>query len=138
MVVGGRELIDTLWNVNMVKLTGDDKIPVGINRYIMECKSVNKYHQNLQISELIDTLWNVNSLATYYLHKTHRINRYIMECKCRKCRYSCYGKRRINRYIMECKFFINLPKKFTQFELIDTLWNVNTLSKKSMKHGKRN
>ena len=37
MVAGGRELIDTLWNVN-----GDDKSGgsdrAGINRYIMECK----------------------------------------------------------------------------------------------------
>ena len=38
MVVGGRELIDTLWNVNQ---EGEKYIKVfarGINRYIMECK----------------------------------------------------------------------------------------------------
>ena len=37
MVVGGRELIDTLWNVN----EKDDQEALqesGINRYIMECK----------------------------------------------------------------------------------------------------
>ena len=42
MVVGGRELIDTLWNVNG-KMT---------KKEIMEIK------------ELIDTLWNVNQYQT--------------------------------------------------------------------------
>ena len=43
-----------------------------INRYIMECKSVNTIADNKTASELIDTLWNVNTmieqmrrLATY-------------------------------------------------------------------------
>ena len=37
MVVGGRELIDTLWNVNAdVNLLGFQVS--RINRYIMECK----------------------------------------------------------------------------------------------------
>ncbi len=37
MVAGGRELIDTLWNVNTI---GFDNgiIKMRINRYIMECK----------------------------------------------------------------------------------------------------
>ena len=39
MVVGGRELIDTLWNVN---------------------KICAKWHKNKE-RELIDTLWNVNT-----------------------------------------------------------------------------
>ena len=38
MVAGGRELIDTLWNVNSITgyivKSGDTRI----NRYIMECK----------------------------------------------------------------------------------------------------
>ena len=38
MVVGGRELIDTLWNVNWTITTKDSDFS----------------------SELIDTLWNVN------------------------------------------------------------------------------
>ena len=38
MVAGGRELIDTLWNVN-----------TPLNSTV-----------NVMISELIDTLWNVN------------------------------------------------------------------------------
>ena len=38
MVVGGRELIDTLWNVNLQEETFDGVV----------------------VPELIDTLWNVN------------------------------------------------------------------------------
>ena len=41
MVVGGRELIDTLWNVNDVRI-----------RDVLR-----------QPCELIDTLWNVNTYA---------------------------------------------------------------------------
>ena len=37
MVVGGRELIDTLWNVNFIFPPNQLKI-LRINRYIMECK----------------------------------------------------------------------------------------------------
>ena len=38
MVVGGRELIDTLWNVNFLQ-KGVILMPrLRINRYIMECK----------------------------------------------------------------------------------------------------
>ena len=39
MVVGGRELIDTLWNVNVLAFR--------------KCRKLYR--------ELIDTLWNVNS-----------------------------------------------------------------------------
>ena len=41
MVVGGRELIDTLWNVN-TNMISNKRVPV---------------------KELIDTLWNVNIFA---------------------------------------------------------------------------
>ena len=37
MVAGGRELIDTLWNVNDSKRKMEESMR-GINRYIMECK----------------------------------------------------------------------------------------------------
>ena len=37
--------------------------------------------------------------------------------------------KRINRYIMECKFVPANSKYFFIFELIDTLWNVNTKRK---------
>ena len=46
MVAGGRELIDTLWNVNRNPLT------------------ISTHTDN---SELIDTLWNVN---TYFMIKS--------------------------------------------------------------------
>ena len=60
MVVGGRELIDTLWNVNFYRFT--------------IC-----YKTNL---ELIDTLWNVNKeILISNTQDITGINRYIMECK---------------------------------------------------------
>ena len=39
MVAGGRELIDTLWNVNEQEIAFIHDANTGINRYIMECKS---------------------------------------------------------------------------------------------------
>ena len=45
MVVGGRELIDTLWNVNIIGIATS----CGIS------------------DELIDTLWNVNSVLLLYI-----------------------------------------------------------------------
>ena len=53
------ELIDTLWNVNNV-LKAVTAIETRINRYIMECKSVQQ-------------------TVSFFL--PHGINRYIMECK---------------------------------------------------------
>ena len=38
MVAGGRELIDTLWNVNTSQQALTLLDVSGINRYIMECK----------------------------------------------------------------------------------------------------
>ena len=38
MVAGGRELIDTLWNVNEKEPNMNEEIELRINRYIMECK----------------------------------------------------------------------------------------------------
>ena len=59
MVAGGRELIDTLWNVNTI---GFDNgiIKMRINRYIMECKFRTIDCKIWLTFELIDTLWNVN------------------------------------------------------------------------------
>ena len=59
MVAGGRELIDTLWNVNnpAAAKVGDCTV------------------------ELIDTLWNVNTHYALTLLRLLGINRYIMECK---------------------------------------------------------
>ena len=60
MVVGGRELIDTLWNVNFTFQDAELIDAIRINRYIMECK--------LKVSLGYNTIGK-------------RINRYIMECK---------------------------------------------------------
>ena len=60
MVVGGRELIDTLWNVNIYATLIAEPFP-GINRYIMECKFFCMERSKARYNELIDTLWNVNS-----------------------------------------------------------------------------
>ena len=38
MVAGGRELIDTLWNVNKFRFGEHAAHRCRINRYIMECK----------------------------------------------------------------------------------------------------
>ena len=60
MVVGGRELIDTLWNVNLPEPYRENKGGERINRYIMECKYIRDFLNPIPGS---------------------RINRYIMECK---------------------------------------------------------
>ena len=70
MVVGGRELIDTLWNVNKVEIKEIKKEEPRINRYIMECKSLIISAIFALLSELIDTLWNVNFRCLWY-HLTH-------------------------------------------------------------------
>ena len=59
MVAGGRELIDTLWNVN--------------EDVLQELADM--------VDELIDTLWNVNTHYALTLLRLLGINRYIMECK---------------------------------------------------------
>ena len=60
MVAGGRELIDTLWNVNEEYFLGREYYQ-RINRYIMECKWIDETKAQYGISD--------------------GINRYIMECK---------------------------------------------------------
>ena len=82
MVVGGRELIDTLWNVNNSSLVITFP-PSG--ELIDTLWNVN--NSSLVITfppsgELIDTLWNVNFVNIYKDNIfLERINRYIMECK---------------------------------------------------------
>ena len=82
MVVGGRELIDTLWNVNADREQGQDITYNRINRYIMECKYCTEIYSTGQHRELIDTLWNVNDRGIHQdSGAAGGINRYIMECK---------------------------------------------------------
>ena len=82
MVVGGRELIDTLWNVNT---TEKNEVHNIIRELIDTLWNVNSSFLPYQWAiwvELIDTLWNVNFRR--FKRRTilyARINRYIMECK---------------------------------------------------------
>ena len=77
--------------------------------------------------ELIDTLWNVNTeTAAKMINDTKRINRYIMECKYKSTALFAGESAGINRYIMECKFNASVYCCPMSFELIDTLWNVNS------------
>ena len=82
MVAGGRELIDTLWNVNPDNSCNFLSNAFRINRYIMECKCKTPCSSAFCSFELIDTLWNVNRKSAYLLQQSQTgINRYIMECK---------------------------------------------------------
>ena len=75
------ELIDTLWNVN-TNMISNKRVPVRINRYIMECKlKMFATEGAKKFQELIDTLWNVNLSMENGWNYVKRINRYIMECK---------------------------------------------------------
>ena len=61
MVVGGRELIDTLWNVNMHPIR--ERLAHG-RELIDTLWNVNNISEETlvgTITELIDTLWNVNN-----------------------------------------------------------------------------
>ena len=104
MVVGGRELIDTLWNVNVKRqFIGQQAVP-RINRYIMECKFKSAIIRYSFAIELIDTLWNVN------LHTQLRRDWSMLE-------------------LIDTLWNVNLADNIwvrkLKCELIDTLWNVN-------------
>ena len=79
----------------------------GINRNIVECKSIERNVLSPVSSVLIETLWNVNrgcvGLPKYSLL---RINRNIVECK----------------YLAQSELFIGY------IVLIETLWNVNWIN----------
>ena len=109
MVVGGRELIDTLWNVNDTIVKRIASGDVRINRYIMECKYNSESDMNVVYIELIDTLWNVNSKLT------------------------CHSSSPFFELI-DTLWNVNYLPSVSNFEpiaeLIDTLWNVNSLERK--------
>ena len=75
------ELIDTLWNVNLIPL----KVSFVLTSELIDTLwNVNENIKRiflLDVLELIDTLWNVNINDTLFLCDILRINRYIMECK---------------------------------------------------------
>ena len=104
MVVGGRELIDTLWNVNtlappckassfielidtlwnvnssVIAHVPDAPVELIDTLWNVNAKKLGQIAGG--VFELIDTLWNVNYLPSVSnFEPIARINRYIMECK---------------------------------------------------------
>ena len=63
---GHRELIETLWNVNLSDCLSRQWSHTGINRNIVECKYTHNLYDNLHYLELIETLWNVNDIQEYH------------------------------------------------------------------------
>ena len=102
--MGKFELIDTLWNVNSKVFDEQVGQNIGINRYIMECKYIQRYTVHPSQSELIDTLWNVN------IHCFQTIK--IIVCE-----------------LIDTLWNVNIGTTWENYykeqELIDTLWNVN-------------
>ena len=78
----------------------------GINRYIMECKSVISCSTHSNETELIDTLWNVNQVRKL---RTKEFGSELIDTLWNvnsKIQSFLTKAVRINRYIMECKFII--------------------------------
>ena len=55
------ELIDTLWNVNMVKWEDEEPWLIELIDTLWNVNKTIKYYRQEGFYELIDTLWNVNS-----------------------------------------------------------------------------
>ena len=82
MVVGGRELIDTLWNVNLFEISSSSLHIIELIDTLWNVNELMGWEENATVEELIDTLWNVNDCnKNMVLCFLSRINRYIMECK---------------------------------------------------------
>ena len=81
MVAGGRELIDTLWNVNIFVLTSSNTETIELIDTLWNVNVKIIRWQSGQLEELIDTLWNVNLTIVPSFGDSAGINRYIMECK---------------------------------------------------------
>ena len=60
MVAGGRELIDTLWNVNMIGTLSPDMGHTELIDTLWNVNGLRRCRGYLIQFELIDTLWNVN------------------------------------------------------------------------------
>ena len=54
------ELIETLWNVNIIEKGFVKLVGMRINRNIVECKCDGAIEEAKPKRELIETLWNVN------------------------------------------------------------------------------
>ncbi len=55
-----KELIETLWNVNVFTTKEKCIEWLRINRNIVECKLKSGVEHGNELKELIETLWNVN------------------------------------------------------------------------------
>ena len=119
----------------------------------MECKGFSGTANQAQINVLIETLWNVkcNLLRTW--KAAFSFNRNIVECKgvsgsaCPSRKY-CFNRNIVeckvfystfpnliwlcfNRNIVECKVKCDKYQKDWPVVLIETLWNVKTIARKS-------
>ena len=63
MVAGGRELIDTLWNVNEAIHIQRETADTELIDTLWNVNIINQWDFTLAFWELIDTLWNVNLTA---------------------------------------------------------------------------
>ena len=121
------ELIDTLWNVNMLPArSGSCFLPELIDTlWNVNVKKLGRIARG--VFELIDTLWNVNVKACEEYYVNLRINRYIMECKYIYAHdVGCKNLELIDTLWNVNTIFQHIIL-LLQFELIDTLWNVNKL-----------
>ena len=62
-------LIETYWNVNMVKLIKISISQQGINRNILECKFGFSIRIYCSLTVLIETYWNVNVFGYVSIEK---------------------------------------------------------------------
>ena len=81
MVAGGRELIDTLWNVNALASMYETYGTIELIDTLWNVNLTGDLDNRTTAFELIDTLWNVNNEETNTEENKTGINRYIMECK---------------------------------------------------------
>ena len=71
MVAGGRELIDTLWNVNADVINEKLVAAAELIDTLWNVNYFSAYFLFLLRVELIDTLWNVNP---YFLRNKELVN----------------------------------------------------------------
>ena len=76
------ELIDTLWNVNILSVISVSESVLELIDTLWNVNKKSEAEKKRQVKELIDTLWNVNYDVEKKSFHDVRINRYIMECKC--------------------------------------------------------
>ena len=75
------ELIDTLWNVNLICAIRAKRLLFELIDTLWNVNFVLNKGKHTWKEELIDTLWNVNFCQIPLPQPRWRINRYIMECK---------------------------------------------------------